>query len=189
MKHLFSHPWIYRSILALVFLLAAGWTYLSRSSAAAAFSSGLPAVPRENFPMPDFSLQTPEGQTMSVAGLRGKVVIVNFWASWCAPCRLEMPAIQKVYAAYHDQGLDVLGVNATAQDSKDNALRFASQEGVTFPVLLDQQGLIALRFSSAGLPTTYFVDRKGVIRSIVIGGPMSEALIRSKVEQLLSEKP
>ena len=166
-----------------------GWTFLSRIPATAANSSQQPASPRQGFTAPDFTLDLLGGGKVTLSDLRGKAVVVNLWASWCPPCRAEMPAIQKVYQDYKDLGLVVLGVNTTNQDNEADAAAFVREYGLTFPIPLDRDGSVSVRYELRGLPTTFFIDRKGIIRSVVVGGPMSEAVIRSKVEDLLKETP
>jgi len=170
-------------------VLAAGalWTFLSRVPPAATTGGAPPPSPREAFSAPDFTLDVLGGGQVTLSELRGKVVIVNLWASWCPPCRAEMPAIEKVYRANKDQGLVVLGVNTTFQDSEAEA--FVREFGLSFPITLDRDGAVSRRYQLHGLPSTFFIDRRGVIRSVVVGGPMSEALIQSKVEDLLQQSP
>lgn len=170
-----------------VMALSIGWTLLSRVPTAATTNGQPPPSPREGFSAPDFTLDVLGGGQIRLSDLRGKVVLINLWASWCPPCRAEMPAIDKVYKAYKDQGLIVLGVNTTNQDNEAAATAFVKELGLTFPILFDRTGLVSERYSLLGLPSSFFVDRKGVIRSIVVGGPMSETIIRSKVEPLLKE--
>ena len=98
-----------------------------------------------------------------------------------------MPAIESVYRGYKDLGLVVIGVNLTAQDSKQDAASFAQEVGVTFSIALDLDNSVGNLYRVTALPTSFFIDRKGVIRSVIVGGPMSEALIQSKVEELLRE--
>ena len=98
-----------------------------------------------------------------------------------------MPAIESVYRSYKDVGLVVIGLNLTAQDSKQDAALFAQEVGVTFPIALDLDNSVGNLYRVTALPTSFLVDRKGVIRSVIVGGPMSEAVIRSKVEELLRE--
>lgn len=169
--------------------LGGGWTFLSRLPATAANASQQPASPRQGFAAPDFTLELLGGGEVTLSELRGKPVVVNLWASWCPPCRAEMPAIQKVYQDYQDLGLVVLGVNTTNQDNEADAAAFVRQYKLTFPIPLDRDGAVSVRYELRGLPTTFFVDREGMIRSVVVGGPMSEAMIRSKVEDLLKETP
>src|SRR5574341_1514179 len=178
------------TMLTLVTLtLGAGWTFLSRVPPAATTGGAPPPSPREGFSAPDFTLDLLGGGQVTLSELRGKVVVVNLWASWCPPCRAEMPALEKAYRANKDRGLDVLAVNSTVQDSEADAAAFVQDFGLTFPIPLDRMGAVSNRYLLRALPSTYFMDRRGVIRTVVIGGPMSEAVIRSKVEDLLAEVP
>ncbi len=182
-----SRRWTILTIIVLA--LGVGWTLLSRVPPAATSGGAPPPSPREGFSAPDFTLDVLGGGQVTLSDLRGKVVVVNLWASWCPPCRAEMPAIENVYRVYKDQGLVVLGVNTTFQDSEADAAAFVQNFGLTFPVPLDRTGAVSARYLLRGLPTTFFVDRRGVIRTVVVGGPMNEATIQSKVEDLLQESP
>ena len=144
--------------------------------------------PRPDFLAPDFTLVNLEGEPVTLSDLRGQVVMVNLWASWCPPCRAEMPAIEAVYQANKDQGLEVLAVNTTYQDSASAAAQFASEYNLTFPILLDLDGAVSKRYQLRALPTTFFIDKQGVISAVVPGGPMSESLIESKIADLLAEE-
>ena len=172
-----------------VLSLGIGWTFLSRLPATSAYSGQQPASPRQGFAAPDFTLDLLGGGEVTLSDLIGKPVMINLWASWCPPCRAEMPAIQKVYQDYQDLGLIILGVNTTNQDNEADAAAFVRQYGLTFPIPLDRDGSVSVLYDLRGLPTTFFIDRKGIIRSVVVGGPMSEAVIRSNVEALLKEIP
>lgn len=162
------------------------WTVVSRVQPEAVQASP-GSVAKEGFTAPDFKLGLLDGGTVTLSELKGKVVLVNFWTSWCPPCRKEMPAIESVYRSYKDLGLVVIGLNLTAQDSKQDAASFVQEIGVTFPIALDLDNSIGNLYRVTALPTSFFIDRKGVIRSVIVGGPMSEALIQSKVEELLRE--
>jgi peroxiredoxin len=94
-----------------------------------------------------------------------------------------------VYAVNRERGLEVLAVNSTFQDGEADAQAFAQDLGLTFPILLDRDGAMSRRYLLRALPSTFFVDRKGMIRSVIVGGPMSEAVIQSKIEPLLQEAP
>ena len=178
------------TVLTIVVLsLGVIWTFLSRVPSTATTGGAPPPSAREGFSAPDFTLDLLGGGQVTLSELRGKVVMVNLWASWCPPCRAEMPAIEKVYQANKDRGLEVLAVNTTYQDGEGEAAAFATNYGLTFPIPLDRTGAVSARYLLRALPSTFFVDRRGVIRSVVIGGPMSEAVIQSKVEDLLEEAP
>jgi cytochrome c biogenesis protein CcmG/thiol:disulfide interchange protein DsbE len=183
-----TNEWHWNGFILGLTFIGGLWIWMSRLPASASTNSGLPPSPREGFSAPDFSLDQLGGGQIELSDLRGKVVMINFWASWCPPCRAEMPAIEKVYRTYKALGLEVLAVNATNQDSESSASAFIAEFDLTFPVLLDRTGSVSATYNLHGLPSTYFVDRKGVIRSVVVGGPMSEALIQSRVEELLKGK-
>lgn len=162
------------------------WIWLSAAPQGAATGGGIPA-PQAGFISPDFTLPTLDGETVTLSGLRGRVVLLNIWASWCPPCRAEMPAMQRVWEEYQARGLVVLAVNSTIQDTPADAQTFVSENGLTFPVLLDTGGEVTRLYRVSSLPTSFFIRADGTIREVVIGGPMAEALPRSRVEQLLKE--
>jgi len=176
------------AVLIIVAVLGFGWIGLTAVSATNT-TGGLVPSPRAGFPAPDFTLDTTDGRTMTLSDLRGQVVIVNLWASWCPPCRAEMPAIEQVYQANKAQGLEVLAVNVTSQDSEAAAAQFAQDFGLTFPILLDRDGAVSRRYQLQAFPTTYFIDRQGIISAVVPGGPMKASLIQSKIADLLEETP
>lgn len=170
----------------IILSVSAAWVALTTVYAGET-TGGKIAAPRPGFLAPDFELQTLTGENIRLGQLHGRPVILNLWASWCPPCKAEMPAIQRVYAAYSDRGLAVLGVNMTYQDDAESAQRFAREQGVTFPILLDRDGSVGRQYEMRALPTTFFIDGDGVIQDVVVGGPLSEALLRSKALQLLGE--
>lgn len=180
-----TRRWFILSVISLTFGIF--WTFASRVPAAANTGGLPPPSPREGFSAPDFTLDLLGDEQIKLSDLRGKVVLVNFWASWCPPCRAEMPAIENVYRSSKPRGFEVLAVNVTNQDSEAAAAAFVRELGLTFPIPLDRSGEASAVYNLRALPTSYFIDRKGVIRSVVVGGPMSEVLIQSKVEELLKE--
>lgn len=181
-----NRRWTTMTVIVLV--LSVGWTFHSRVPSAAATDGALPPSPREGFRAPDFTLALLGGGQVTLSELQGKVVMINLWASWCGPCRIEMPAIEKVYRAHKDQGFVVLGVNSTFQDNEADAAAFVRELGLSFPILLDRTGTASHRYQLRALPSTFFVDRQGVIRSAVFGA-MNEALIESKVVELIKDAP
>ncbi|MCC6499345.1 MAG: redoxin domain-containing protein [Anaerolineales bacterium] len=173
-----------RSMYALILLLGLVWIYLSADENAASFA-GTPAAPQRNFLAPDFSLPTTDGETMRLSDFRGQAVLVNLWATWCPPCRAEMPAIEKVYNEYKDEGFVVLAIDMTYQDKLSSVPPFVQEHELTFPILLDETGETARAYQLRSLPSSFFIDRNGIIREVVIGGPMAEALLRTRVEEIL----
>jgi cytochrome c biogenesis protein CcmG/thiol:disulfide interchange protein DsbE len=151
-------------------------------------TGGLIPAPREGFLAPAFELETLAGGSSGLSEYRGQVIVLNLWASWCPPCRAEMPAIQSLYEQYREEGLAVLAINMTSQDSTEAAASFVGKYGLTFPVLLDRMGLVGNLYRMRALPMTFFIDREGVIREVIVGGPMSELTLQSMIARLLDAK-
>jgi cytochrome c biogenesis protein CcmG, thiol:disulfide interchange protein DsbE len=171
----------------MVLLLSAGWTWTARVPSSQK-DTGQIASPHPGFAAPNFTLKTLAGETTSLAAQRGKVVIINLWASWCGPCRAEMPAIQRLYEAQREHDLTVLAIHGTFQDGEENARAFAQELGLTFPIVLDRDGAVSRTYHLRALPSTFIVDRKGIIRDIIFGGPLSEATLLSMIDLLLAEE-
>ncbi len=163
------------------------WTIASRVPSAVGAPLSSSPSPREGFLSPDFTLDTLDGSKVTLSDLRGSIVVVNFWATWCPPCRAETPALEKSFEQYRDAGVVVLGVNLTDQDSVSEVNSFVREFKLTYPILLDRDGSVGTFYQVRGLPTTFFINREGIIRTVVVGGPMSETFIRSKIEALLKE--
>lgn len=178
-------------IVMLISLLAGiVWTVFSRVPSAVGAPLSSSPSPREGFLAPDFTLDTLDGSKITLSELRGKIVVINLWATWCPPCRAETPALEKAYEQYKDSGVVILGVNLTNQDSLSDVKAFIQEFKLTYPILLDRDGSVNnTLYQIKGLPSTFFVNREGIIRTVVVGGPMSETFIRSKIEALLKEIP
>lgn len=170
----------------LILILGAVWIFISQTTPDNTTEGEIPA-PQKGFLAPDFSLPDAAGNPITLADLRGQPVLVNVWASWCTPCRAEMPAMQRVYETYQAQGFTILAVNATLQDQIPSALSFAQEMGLTFPILFDEQGVISTLYQVQALPTSFFIDADGFIQEVVVGGPMSEALLEIRVQQLIEK--
>jgi thiol-disulfide isomerase/thioredoxin len=148
-----------------------------------------PAAPQLNTPAPDFTLTGLDGLPVRLSDLKGKPVIINFWATWCPPCRLEMPALEAVYQKYKDKGLVVLGVN-TGERVRDAGLpdrvkSYAEQIGIHFPVVLDTNDAVADLYRLRAYPTSYFVDSSGTLTDIRRGAFVNEADIERYLEKIL----
>jgi len=143
------------------------------------------AAPRKGNPAPGIELKTPSGETVKLSDYRGQAVLVNLWATWCPPCRAEMPTIEAIYNEYKDQGFVVLAVDMTYQDDADRVPPFVAEQGLTYPILLDETGDVAADYQMLSLPTSFFIDREGIIQDVVIGGPMEESSLRTRVEAIL----
>jgi cytochrome c biogenesis protein CcmG/thiol:disulfide interchange protein DsbE len=169
-------------------ILAVGalWIWLSMVPPGSMTQGVIPA-PQEGFYAPEFELTTLNGEEVALSDLRGKAVLVNFWATWCPPCRTEMPAMQRVYDDYSRGEFVVLAVNTTYQDRSADVVDFVAEQGLKFPILLDNTGAVSNRYQIRSMPTSFFIDPDGLISEIVIGGPMSEALLRTRVDRLLEQ--
>ncbi len=115
-------------------------------------------------PFEDFIVPALGGGEIALSDHLGKVVFLNFWATWCPPCREEMPSMQLLYEELADEGLEILAVDV--QESEATVQEFVAEFGFTFPILLDSDGRVALRYGIRAFPTTYIIDRKG----FVLGG-------------------
>jgi thiol-disulfide isomerase/thioredoxin len=132
-----------RGLYILLLLAALVWIVASTDHTGSSTTSRFPA-PQKGFLAPDFSLASPKGNKYTLSELRGEAVVMNLWATWCPPCRAEMPVLEECYGRYQRGGLVVLGVNATSQDYP-----------VTFPILLDETGEMARNYEMQSLPSTF----------------------------------
>lgn len=169
-----------------ILVLSAGWIVISAPDSQET-TGGLTPAPREGFLAPDFTLDTLTGEKIHLRDLKGSAVIINLWATWCPPCRAEMPALQKVSVEYAERGLVVLAVNMTAQDNLGDINTFVKDFQLTMPVLLDGDGSVSSDYQAKALPTTFFIDQDNVIKKVVIGGPLPESLLRIEAEKLLED--
>lgn len=132
---------------------------------------------------PDFDLVSLDGTRVRLSDLKGKPVVVNFWATWCTPCRKEMPEFQKVFADYKQNGLQVLGVNVG--EPRVGIVEFTERVGVKFPILVDEKETVQTDYKIVPLPATFFIDKSGVIRAIY-QYQMSTPQIEGEVQRLLA---
>ncbi|MFQ5840561.1 MAG: peroxiredoxin family protein [Candidatus Methylomirabilales bacterium] len=135
---------------------------------------------------PDFSLLTLNGATVRLSSLRGeRAVLLNFWATWCPPCRLEMPTMQKAYNEYEGRGLEILAVSVDA-GPKSAVQDFMGEFNLTFPALLDPEMEILRKYRTVSLPVTFLIDRRGVIRYKHIGyNDWTDPEARKRLEEIL----
>jgi len=122
---------------------------------------------RETVSSVDFTLSTPEGESFTLSALQGKVVLLNFWATWCSPCREEKPSLKALYERFKDQGLEILAVNI--MERPDEVLDFIMVYGLTYPVLLDRHGSVGAVYGVQGVPTSYLINREGRIVLRLVG--------------------
>jgi peroxiredoxin len=176
----------FRLAAGVVLALGLVWIGISATLPGTTTNSGIPA-PQAGFLAPDFSLTTLEGTALALSDFQGKAVLVNVWASWCSPCRAEMPAMQRTFEDYEDLGFTILAVNAATQDNRADAEAFIEEMGLTFPILFDTDGYVYEQYQISALPSSFFILPDGSIQEVVFGGPMAEALLKTRVESLLEE--
>lgn len=144
-----------------------------------------PEKPKDNLPgiaigekAPDFELKTLTGDTVKLSDYRGKKVMLNFWATWCPPCKEEMPDMEQLYQENGEEVV-ILAVNI---DPQLNVQKFVSEMGITFPVLLDEKDEVNTKYQVLTIPTTYFIDKQGIIRNKYLS-----AMTKELMEQYIDE--
>ena len=135
---------------------------------------------------PDFTLPARGGGTVRLSGLKGQVVMINFWATWCGPCRQEMPLLEQIQARYEPLGFTIVGINV--EPDSDAAQAWLTKVPVTFPILFDRENKVAESFGVDGMPSTVFIDRAGTVRYVHRGyRPGDEAKYADMVRSLVKE--
>jgi thiol-disulfide isomerase/thioredoxin len=131
----------------------------------------------------DFTLLDREGNEISLSSLQGKVVFLNFWASWCGPCKAEMPHMQKVYEEYKEKDVVILAVNITASEKKgiEGVNSYLDENKLTFPVLYDKDGSVSVQYRVSSIPTSYIINKEGIIVNFVTGA-LNEDRIKAQIE-------
>jgi peroxiredoxin len=132
-------------------------------------------------PAPEILLKDLQGQDVKLSDLRGKVVLVNFWATWCKPCKEEMPAMQASYDKLRDRGFVVLAVNELEDTEK--VAEHIRAYGHTFPVVMDRNNTVANKYGVVGLPASFLIDRQGIVRERVSGNLLTESRIEEMVKK------
>jgi len=139
-------------------------------------------VPMTGMPAADFTLVDLNGRSQSLSDYRGKIVLLNFWATWCKPCTTEMPAMQAMYDRMRDKGFVVLAVNELEDDAKvrDHIREYKH----TFPVLMDRDNRVANLYGVYGLPVSVFIDEAGAVQAYIKGGLLTEQKISEEIARI-----
>ena len=168
--------------------LGAGWIIFDRYPdpervlvAPPAIEGTIPAGPFEGAEAPDFTLPDLEGRPVSLVDERGSVVLLNFWATWCEPCRAEMPLFDRIYRERKAEGMVVLAVNF--DEPRDQVISFRDDLGLSFPILLDPGARVQKLYRVRGYPTSFWIDREGVIRLAHVG-VMTDGQVRQALEAM-----
>jgi thiol-disulfide isomerase/thioredoxin len=136
---------------------------------------------------PEIGIKDLAGRGVSIASLKGKVVLVDFWASWCAPCRQELPVLEALFKKYHAKGFEIVGVNQ--DQSSDNVQRFLSGTPLSFRVVHDSGRAVADRYAPSKMPSSFLIDRRGVVRYVHAGFRAADRTpLEQKIVELLSAK-
>jgi len=170
-----------RSIVLLSCLMCAlsAWHVAVRPPHALAVGDGTVA--------PEIALRDRDGKPVNVADLKGHVVLVDFWASWCGPCREELPVLDALYKKYRAKGLVVVGVGLDHE--ADKLTKFLRASPISFPVVHDEKGAVANRYGPPKMPSSYLIDRRGIIRHVHAGFKASDrAQLERELNELLAEK-
>src|SRR3990172_3780016 len=141
----------------------------------------------ERPPAPAFRLPALDGRTLDLAALRGRPIVLNFWASWCVPCKDEAPLLERAWKTYRDKGLLVIGVNI--QDLEADARRFVAEVGITYPNVRDRDGKANRAYGITGIPETFFVRADGRIIKKFPGGGVEWRMWEEAIAQLLASGP
>lgn len=184
MKAIHPTTQTWRRFSGITLALAAGWILLSVLFFPV--QQDAKRAPREGFLAPTFNLPAIEGGSITLES-GASMTIVNFWASWCPPCRVEMPLFEAIHREYSANSVRVIGVNATHQDDLSNVQEFIASEGLTFPIALDRYGDVTRAYQIQAFPTTFIIDARGIIQHVAIGGPISEAWLRSVIQEMLQK--
>ncbi len=150
---------------------------LSACGSANAATNSRPTTAKIGDLAPEISLKSMTGDQIVLSKLEGHPVLVNFWATWCGPCREEFPALVRKYKQYKDQGFVVIGVNYQDENTDEGVMTFMRNTLVNFPIVRDTGDRVGRMYRINGLPTSYFIDKTGVIRDVVVGGPMTDDFI------------
>ncbi|WNB91378.1 redoxin domain-containing protein [Bacillus sp. NEB1478] len=147
-------------------------------------TSNLKSGLKEGSIAPNFTLNTLDGKQISLKDYRGKKVILNFWATWCPPCKEEIPEMMRFYKEYHTKNVEILAVNLAFTETKPQKIKdFVRDYGMTFPIPLDEKNTINKQFRAVSIPTSYFINEKGMVKSRHVG-PMDYDFMKKEINEM-----
>jgi cytochrome c biogenesis protein CcmG/thiol:disulfide interchange protein DsbE len=177
---------VFIAISGLIILLGWGLARSGGRPGGLGINTRLGEVPVKQGPAKDFTLQLSDGGTVRLSDLRGKVVMVDYWASWCPPCRQEAPVLARVYREYLERPVEFIGIDIW--DNEDGARSYIQRYGITYPNGLDAKGVIAIDYGVTGIPEKYFISPSGILLKKFVG-PMDEQQLRQVLDSLLTGAP
>jgi cytochrome c biogenesis protein CcmG, thiol:disulfide interchange protein DsbE len=180
-------PQIWKWISFVILAISGIWVIFSTVSIPPATTSDFSA-PQIGLMAPEFDLSSLQNYNANLHQVKGKVILINFFASWCPPCKAEMPAMQRVYSTYKSSRLEIFAVTNLRQDYLPDIQNFINASGAKFPILLDQDGKVFQEYAIRALPTTFLIDPSGRILKIFYGGPLTDGLLAVEIERAM-EKP
>jgi peroxiredoxin len=164
--------------------MLASWFVLCAAQAAGNDAAQTLSPLPKPFAAPDFTLPGEDGKTYRLSDYRGKVVVLNFWATWCPPCRYEMPSMERAHKKVQGEKIVLLAINVG--ENEDRVFEFTGQYPVTFPLLLDTEGAVIRKYPVIGLPTTFVVDPRGIVTYRAIGGrDWDDEILLAQLRKLL----
>ena len=180
---------LWRNKLTTALLLLAIYLLLQRMGYLLSAPAISPGEARERPPFSvDFTLPDLDGKSVRLSDLRGRVVLINFWATWCPPCRAEMPSMNDLYKDYRDKGLEILAIS-TDVDGRRVVAPFVEKYGLTFPVLLDPKMDVGSGIQVRGIPSTYLLDKQGRVAGLEVGArDWNRSSLRRILDELLAEE-
>ncbi len=171
-----SLAWIAAAVIALLVLALLGYALLVDPT----------EPPQVGSPVPDFQLTALDGSPMNLGSQQGSVVVINFFASWCAPCREEAAALQQTWLEYQDRGVQFFGIAYKDADSKAQA--FLDEFGVTYPSTVERDNRTARAYGVTGVPETFVIDQQGLLVRHFLG-PITQAQLSQEIDRLLTPEP
>lgn len=174
-------------IATLITIASLSWLVLTPIFFPGAQADAQTAAAHKGFPAPDFTLETPEGGTISLSDYKGKPVLVLLWASWCSVCKATMPGLEDIYKNYAPLGFELLAVNMTTQDTLPAAIDYFQSQNYSYPMLIDRDGTVAREYQMHALPTSVLVGPDGIVMDVVIGSGMSAGYLQAQLDSLFAD--